>query len=530
MRAPADDEPMPDFGEPRDDADDARAGGRRSRADRAADEGAAVERDRWAMRASAHPGRRPRRRAAAITFDPADHQDPDRRRYFLSSLQPSGDYEAVIVAITDGSSRRYFSSRDGSHFIEVDELSFEQRRKSGSRSMLEIGEHELRELEGALIFVRPLDGRDPIAEVAAAKQASLEATRPMAIVPVAAAEAVAASTADEATTDGATDDATADDASTADEPNDDDAALVPAPSDEEAPVDDPVPAAEGDESSAAPDARADDVTDDGAADSALAWADESTAPADETSEPQEPGPRRSTFEPVAPGAPPDPESSDSAEASVVGVFDPIEAPPIPPIAPAPRYVSESVESAEPVESIESAEADPGPLRAPEPEPAPAPAAARRTAPLSTLDAVAQVALAKGIAFAAHRGQLDKSGTPYIDHPGRIAERFDPVTDPIAAAAAWLHDVLEDTPLTSRELFEAGVLLEIVGVVELLTRRPEVSPDEYYARIRRHPVALRVKLADIDDNTAPWRLRRLEFAKQQRLAEKYRHARRALGVD
>ncbi|MTH70129.1 HD domain-containing protein [Agromyces bracchium] len=141
-----------------------------------------------------------------------------------------------------------------------------------------------------------------------------------------------------------------------------------------------------------------------------------------------------------------------------------------------------------------------------------------------------MALAKGIAFAAHRGQLDKSGTPYIDHPGRIAERFDPVTDPIAAAAAWLHDVLEDTPLTSRELFEAGVLIEIVGVVELLTRRPEVAPDEYYARIRRHPVALRVKLADIDDNTAPWRLRRLEFAKQQRLAEKYRHARRALGAE
>ncbi|RXZ37420.1 hypothetical protein, partial [Agromyces binzhouensis] len=153
-----------------------------------------LERDRWAMRASASPGRRPRRRAATVVLDSDEHADPDRRRYFLSSLQPSGDYEAVIVAITDGSSRRYFSSRDGSHFIEVDELSFEQRRKSGTRSLLEIGEHELRELEGALIFVRPLDGRDPIAEVAAAKKASLEATRPLAIVPVTAPGAVDATT------------------------------------------------------------------------------------------------------------------------------------------------------------------------------------------------------------------------------------------------------------------------------------------------------------------------------------------------
>jgi len=58
----------------------------------------------------------------------------------------------------------------------------------------------------------------------------------------------------------------------------------------------------------------------------------------------------------------------------------------------------------------------------------------------------------------------------------------------------------------------------------------VTPDEYYARIRRDPVARRVKLADIGDNTAPWRLRRLDYDKQLRLAEKYRHARHALGAD
>jgi|GEM_PF-1295725 len=457
---------MPDFGEPGEVTGDAQATGRRVREAALVDDDGS--RDRWAMRASAHPGRRPRRRAATVAFDPSDHQDPDRRRYFLSSLQPSGEYEAVIVAITDGSSRRYFSSRDGSHFIEVDELSFEQRRKSGSRSLLEIGEHELRELEGALIFVRPLDGRDPIAEVAAAKRASLVATRPMAIVPVAAPDAA------------------------------DDAMPIEAERSPEE-IGDP---------GASADPRTDDAPERSADDPTLVWADDPAAPAGEAPEPEPSGPRRSTFEPVPPFGAADIGAADFG-AGELGAAAPDDH-----AAPASSASSESPQAsvAAPVDQFDD------------------PPSPRSPAALSPFEAVAQVALAKGIAFAAHRGQLDKSGTPYIDHPGRIAERFDPVTDPIAAAAAWLHDVLEDTPLTSRELFEAGVLLEVVGVVELLTRRPEVTPDEYYARIRRHPVALRVKLADIDDNTAPWRLRRLDFAKQQRLAEKYRYARRALGVD
>ena len=105
-----------------------------------------------------------------------------------------------------------------------------------------------------------------------------------------------------------------------------------------------------------------------------------------------------------------------------------------------------------------------------------------------------------------------------------------MTHPVEAAAAWLHDVLEDTSITAQELFEAGVLPVVIAVVQLLTRGPDVSPDEYYAAIRQDPIARRVKLADIDDNTARWRLRRLDYDTQLRLVEKYRYARLALGTD
>ena len=108
------------------------------------------------------------------------HPLPDRRRYFLSSFEPSGDYDAVIVAVTDDGRRRYFTTRDGARLVEVDEVSFERRRESGTRSMLELDERELGELEVELQFVRPVRGRDPIAEAEAeaeAVESEAESTR-----------------------------------------------------------------------------------------------------------------------------------------------------------------------------------------------------------------------------------------------------------------------------------------------------------------------------------------------------------------
>ena len=95
------------------------------------------------------------------------HPLPDRHRYFLSSFEPSGEFDAVIVAVTDDGRRRYFTTRDGASLDEVDEVSFERRRESGTRSMIELDERELGELEVELQFVRPVRGRDPIAEAEA---------------------------------------------------------------------------------------------------------------------------------------------------------------------------------------------------------------------------------------------------------------------------------------------------------------------------------------------------------------------------
>jgi 5'-nucleotidase len=140
--------------------------------------------------------------------------------------------------------------------------------------------------------------------------------------------------------------------------------------------------------------------------------------------------------------------------------------------------------------------------------------------------IEQLALARGIAAAAHIGVTDKIGVPYIQHPRRVAERL---ATPRAQAVAWLHDVIEDTPLKGPDLLAAGIDAIIVDAVQLLTRTDDVDPDAYYARIAASPLAKAVKLADIADNTDPLRARLLPDEKRRQLAEKYAHALEVLGT-
>lgn len=140
--------------------------------------------------------------------------------------------------------------------------------------------------------------------------------------------------------------------------------------------------------------------------------------------------------------------------------------------------------------------------------------------------------ARAIAIDAHTGQCDKAGRPYIGHPSRVAHRLN---DPDAKAAGWLHDVLEDTrdleparQITADDLAAAGIPAHVIAAVEALTHTHGEPRDVYHARIvAAGPLAVRVKHADIDDNTDPERLAQLDNATRTRLIRKYNMARRAL---
>lgn len=105
------------------------------------------------------------------------------------------------------------------------------------------------------------------------------------------------------------------------------------------------------------------------------------------------------------------------------------------------------------------------------------------------------------AYAAHHGQLDYNGIPYIFHPLHLAEAMD---DEISCCAALLHDVVEDTTVTMEELTKEFPP-EVVEVVKLLTHGyTEESSNldyfDYVREIKMHPIARKVKLADIAHNS------------------------------
>lgn len=130
-----------------------------------------------------------------------------------------------------------------------------------------------------------------------------------------------------------------------------------------------------------------------------------------------------------------------------------------------------------------------------------------------------VSRAKQLATSAHEGQVDKAGNPYINHPARVAASL---ADEDAITTAWLHDVVEDTDVTLDQLAEQFPPA-IVAAVDDLTKRADESRAQYYARVRTNPIALAVKLADINDNSNLQRLSKLDLATRERLQAKYASA-------
>jgi (p)ppGpp synthase/HD superfamily hydrolase len=103
--------------------------------------------------------------------------------------------------------------------------------------------------------------------------------------------------------------------------------------------------------------------------------------------------------------------------------------------------------------------------------------------------------ARELARVLHEGQYRRDGvTPYIRHPEAVAIRV--AGDDVAEAAAWLHDVLEDTAATEDTLREANIPEEVIACVVKLTNKGAMGYDRYLAQIRADPLAKKVKLADM----------------------------------
>lgn len=126
----------------------------------------------------------------------------------------------------------------------------------------------------------------------------------------------------------------------------------------------------------------------------------------------------------------------------------------------------------------------------------------------------------------HNGQMRKSGDPYFIHPASVARIITGMRlDPASVCAALLHDVVEDTDVTEKDieqLFGAEVAFLVEGVTKLGKVNFASKADRQAESFRKMLIAmardirvLLVKLADRLDN-----MRTLEHMKpesQERIA-------------
>lgn len=124
-----------------------------------------------------------------------------------------------------------------------------------------------------------------------------------------------------------------------------------------------------------------------------------------------------------------------------------------------------------------------------------------------------------LCFNAHKDQLDKSGLPYVFHPFHLADQMN---DENTTIVALLHDIVEDTDYTLKDLCEMGFNEEVLGAIELMTHGDDVPYMDYVAKIKENPIAKKVKLADLRHNSD---ITRLDTITQKDLdrAEKYKKA-------
>jgi (p)ppGpp synthase/HD superfamily hydrolase len=137
----------------------------------------------------------------------------------------------------------------------------------------------------------------------------------------------------------------------------------------------------------------------------------------------------------------------------------------------------------------------------------------------SVTAMSSLEKAISITAQAHAGQRDKAGAPYILHPLRVMLKM---TTDQARIVAVLHDLIEDTDWTIERLVREGFHGEILAALDCLTRREGEGYEAFIQRVRLNPLAVTVKIADLEDNMDGSRLKEVTEADEKRIS-KYKNA-------
>ncbi len=118
-----------------------------------------------------------------------------------------------------------------------------------------------------------------------------------------------------------------------------------------------------------------------------------------------------------------------------------------------------------------------------------------------------------IAAEAHAKQDKRGVEPFILHVMRVVLAVKGRKTRIVAA---LHDIVEKSDWTLKDLKKEGFPKKVVAGVDAMSKRPEETRKAYILRLAENPIARRVKLADLEDNARVVESKRPSRARDARL--------------
>lgn len=127
---------------------------------------------------------------------------------------------------------------------------------------------------------------------------------------------------------------------------------------------------------------------------------------------------------------------------------------------------------------------------------------------------------------AHKGQYDKAGNDYIDHPLRVMKMGKTENEKIVGV---LHDVVEDTDWTFEALAAEGFSEEVIAALRCVTKLSKnENYDDFIERVKKNPLAVAVKINDLSDNMDIRRLPYLSDKDVKRLNKYLKAYKRLIG--
>ncbi len=131
-------------------------------------------------------------------------------------------------------------------------------------------------------------------------------------------------------------------------------------------------------------------------------------------------------------------------------------------------------------------------------------------------------IAVAIAAKGFKNKTDKAGRPYIMHCVRVMNYLGPDADEEEQCIAMLHDCPEDDICDFDYLRKKGFSERVITAVMLLTHDNSVPYMTYIKALAHNKDAVKVKKADLRDNSDITRLKGLT-KKDLEVIEKYHHA-------